>query len=139
MRSGAFAADAKARFVVVQGHAWLPVWRETKNIREATRDREQLRLLSAYAAILNSNPFQRLLAIYSPRVAGGQYDLSVRYVRHVPVPNVASLWADERTRSSVDELAVLGAGDRRVDSQWLATADSLVEHLYGRELLEHLQ
>jgi len=40
---------------------------------------------------LNSRVAVALLREFSPHVAGGQLDLEHKYVRHVPMPNLATL------------------------------------------------
>lgn len=60
----------------------------------------------AYLAILNSGPFESLLRLFCPRVQGGQYNLSRRFVESIPIPDLS----DENQSSSdlVQELSVIG-------------------------------
>ena len=44
----------------------------------------------AYLAMFNSAVFDRLLALFCPRVQGGQFDLSNRFVDKVPVPDLSN-------------------------------------------------
>lgn len=81
----AFARDLDGGMAVVQANAWFP----TKAlIKEAAggiiRD-----LLTMYWWLLNSRVVVALLREYCPNVAGGQLDLEHKYVRHVPLPNLA--------------------------------------------------
>jgi adenine-specific DNA-methyltransferase len=92
---GSFAFDEYARFAVVQGFGWT--WRDTTPMPAATP--------WAYVAVLNSRVFSGLLANFCPTVRGGQYDLSVRFVKNVPLPNLAS---DDFTAHAIGELAEHG-------------------------------
>ena len=135
---GSFAVDCEASYIIVQGFAWMPKW------TRASDDDEQSELLAftlgsrevlaAYAAILNSDTFARLLRIYSQHVAGGQYDLSWRFVRHVPVPNVSALMADERTGHVALALAEIGQKYESAEPLRRHRAERLVVELYGRDL-----
>ena len=57
---------------------------------------EILDILAAYVALFNSTAFIRLLSIYSPNVAGGQFDLSWRHVAPIFVPNLYELSLDPK-------------------------------------------
>ena len=94
-------------------------------------------LLAAYAAILNSPVFiHHVLKIYAPHVAGGQFNLSTRYVNSVPIPDLLALTTYERTGEIVHRLAELwreegyGGRARREMAR-------LSESLYGEEFLRH--
>ncbi len=43
----------------------------------------------AYLAILNSELFSELLAASSSSMAGGQWNLSTRYVQNIPLPKLS--------------------------------------------------
>lgn len=134
---GAFAADLEARYVVVQGYAWLgkegmgDEW--LNGVGLGPRD-----LLNAYVAILNSSLFHRLLGYYAPQVSGGQLNLSPRYVRHVPIPDIGALLLDERTVEAVWRLSKLGNGDRRLDGVLLEAVDEITGRLYGMDDLDEV-
>ncbi|MCY3812376.1 MAG: N-6 DNA methylase [Gammaproteobacteria bacterium] len=136
--SGGFAADLEAVHVVVQGYAWFPKWEVPAGISKAHEGEPVKDLLAAYVAIMNSTPFQRLLRVFSPHVAGGQFDLSPRYVKHVPLPNLPVLMADERAGGAVSTLADLVLGESRMDGGSSRVADDLTGQLYGLEVFEHL-
>jgi adenine-specific DNA-methyltransferase len=78
--SGSFAWDAAGEHIVVQGHSWLP--------RPEFRDEFSENAASAYVALLNSDEFEKLVRARASQVAGGQFDLSKRYVDDVPLPNL---------------------------------------------------
>ena len=126
-KPGGFAMDLDARYIVVQGYAWLPKW---------TTSSTQLPLedaLAAYMAIMNSTPFGRLLEIFSPHVAGGQCNLSPRYVKHMPVPDLPALYDREATNPTITLLAELGHSPRFSHSNWRSRVDRLTTTLFGGE------
>ena len=135
--AGGFATDLEATHVVVQGYAWLPRWEVPMDINEDEGEPFE-ELLDTYAAIMNSSPFQRLLRVFSPYVAGGQFDLGPKYVRHVPLPNIPVLLSDERAGRAVSSLANLARSDDPTVRGTSEIADDLVMQLYGRKVFEHL-
>jgi hypothetical protein len=80
----AFARDFSGNLAVVQANAWVPkdplVRADSERIYET---------LTAYWWLLNSRVAVALFKEYCPNVAGGQLDLENKYVRHVPLPNLA--------------------------------------------------
>lgn len=126
---GSFATDFGARYIVVQGYAWFPKWTPKSS------DLPMQDILAAYMAVMNSTPFARLLKIFSPHVAGGQFDLSALVVSPIPVPHLPSLAADERTGRLVARLAGLGNAPQFSDPDWRATADRLTKRLLGSDIL----
>lgn len=135
-RPGGFALDLKAELVVVQGFAWIPKWIEQSD------DEETIALLTdslcAYAALMNSNPFEKMLALHSPHVAGGQYDLSPRYTINIPVPNLVELGRNQRAGRLVAELAKLGRNPRITDRDWVLMAERLTIELYGGDFFKQI-
>ena len=93
-------------------------------------------VLSAYMALMNSRVFTRLLEIFSPHVAGGQFDLSPRYVNVIPIPNLPALVADERIGQAITDLASLGIRPRMTDVDWLVATDRITIELYGGDILD---
>ena len=129
---GSFATDLEARYIVVQGFAWFPRW--TASLAGfLTQD-----VLAAYMAVMNSTPFARLLEVFSPQVAGGQFDLSARYVKPIPVPHLPALSADERTGQLITDLAKLGNKPRFSDPDWRAMADRLTTELFGGDIFNQV-
>lgn len=78
-KKGSFAWDEGGDYVVVQGYAWL-----IKGLG-GTLSRE---IWLAYLALINSDLFEALLSATSDNVGGGQWNLSIRYVRHLPIPKL---------------------------------------------------
>jgi adenine-specific DNA-methyltransferase len=81
----AFARDLKGSLAVVQANAWVP----TESLSAGVDDGTTRELLTAYWWLLNSRIAVALLREYCPNVAGGQLDLEKKYVKDVPLPNLA--------------------------------------------------
>jgi SAM-dependent methyltransferase len=133
---GGFAADQAGAFVVVQGFGWLPKWIKAREAEEGedegpTASNQDGVLLSAYVALFNSALFGRLLELHSAYVAGGQYDLSPRYVDHMPVPLLADLIADERLGAAVVSLGRMGEAPDPLNRSWASEVSRLASALYG--------
>jgi len=77
--AGYFALDKSGDYVVVQGFAWIP---KREDMYEKTN--------YAYLTILNSKFFSKLISSKSIHVSGGQWDLSDRFVKNIPLPNLLS-------------------------------------------------
>jgi hypothetical protein len=138
--SGGFSTDIEAEYVVVQGHAWLPRWLPTndQNAAEDIDDASKLTLetiLYAYAALMNSTGFSSIIEVFSPHVAGGQFDLSPRYVNSIPIPDLPSIVADMDGGSIVGQLARLGREPQPENRSWHARVEGLVADLYGTQLV----
>jgi hypothetical protein len=140
---GSFALDASARFVVVQGFAWFPKW---DNIEPEAAEEAPIELgsfsspdlLAAYLAVFNSAPFHRIVSLLSSHVAGGQFDLSPRFVNLVPIPDLIVASADETLGSRVSRLVALGNEPRPELREWSTAVDRIVTGLYGSELFEQI-
>lgn len=78
-----FALDADGDHVVCQGWAWLP--RRAAQER-APRDDDKLRALKLYCALFNTQFFFQLVREFSTNVAGGQIDMSPKYIATIPCP-----------------------------------------------------
>jgi SAM-dependent methyltransferase len=136
---GGFTTDLNATFVVVQGFAWFPKWHEAPADHEAeVVGLSTDELLCAYAGLMNSSRFGRVLELFSPHVAGGQFDLSPRYVEVIPVPNMADLARDERAGKLIARLAELGRQARLADADWRISADRITTELYGGDFFEEV-
>lgn len=79
-----------------------------------------------------------MLALFSPHVAGGQFDLSPRYVDMVPIPNLSDLARDERTGHLVARLAALGRDPRPADADWRISAERITTDLYGGDFFDEV-
>lgn len=125
---GGFVGDYDAEYLVVMGHVWTP-----RAILAEPND-ESLPLadiLSAYVALFNSSPFAKLLSLYAPHVAGGQFDLSARHVNPIPVPDLRALSCDPQTGRLVSDLSTLGRSLDVTDPNWRGKTAQVVAGLYG--------
>ena len=89
-------------------------------------------------ALCNSAVFAKLLGLYAPHVAGGQYDLSTRHVGPIPIPDLQLLALDPVTGRAVRALGILG---RQVDlssADWRRGAAETASYLYGGINLDDL-
>lgn len=114
---GSFALDQSGRHVVVQGYAWLP------KDAGALDDVYGLALTGLFAA----PSIDKLIAAVSNNLAGGQWNLSARFMNNMPFPN---LWSRE-LRTVAEMLARAGAmlsAGEMVDE---AELNDLVAHAYG--------
>jgi adenine-specific DNA-methyltransferase len=132
---GGFAADLDAEYLPVMGHVWLP---KTALIDDDTQQLSTSEILSAYTALLNSSVFIKLLSLYSPHVAGGQYDVSSRHVGPIPIPNLRELSVESRKGRWVQELARNGKLIDLADPLWCTRTAQLVTDLYGTPALANL-
>jgi hypothetical protein len=90
---GDFVVDENARYVPLHGYAWF--FRGNRG-RSLAIDGALVQILRAYYSLLNSPTFARLLKVFSDPVAGGQFNLSVRFVRPIRIIN----WRLPRTAFS---------------------------------------
>ncbi len=132
---GGFVGDYGAAYLPVTGHLWRPksVLTECDNEALSTDD-----ILAAYVAFLNSAPFVKLLALYAPHVAGGQFDLSLRHVGPIFLPNFRELSLDPDRGRLVSALATLGKAIDLSEPAWRAKTLQMVTELYGARILEDL-
>ncbi|MBI2841930.1 MAG: hypothetical protein HYX78_00865 [Armatimonadetes bacterium] len=125
---GSFAYDRLGEFVVVQGYAWF--WKGECN--EYGKEEEEFfgsDFSLAYLAILNSPSFEAMLACFCPRVRGGQFDLSPRFVNRVFLPDLSD---DLRVSSdTVQRLTQLGHRIHEGDMPAFEALDKIVAEVYG--------
>lgn len=158
---GGFALDPDGKYVVVQGFAWFLRHGASADLgepeltllddcddeqgdfieaeaAEAASVMSELDLLAAYLALFNSSVFEKLLATFSSHVAGGQFDLSWRFVRAIPIPDFAALWRGEGRASEIARLVELGAEPKPEDRIWSRQVERLLYGFYGADLLDSL-
>lgn len=157
---GGFALDPDGTYVVVQGFGWFlrrdaTVDQAEPTLDVANGDNDQADfieaedadeaasishndLLAAYLALFNSTTFEKLLSTFSSHVAGGQYDLSWRFVRSIPIPDFEPLWRREGRASEIAHLIELGGDPDPDDRVWARQVDRALHGFYGTELLDLL-
>lgn len=134
-RAGSFAWDEHGKAVIVQGHGWTPTKALEHSTPHVTADGDlgfSPLFFAAYAALLNSRLFTLLLGEFCNHVAGGQYDLSKRFVDNIPLPNLPMLAQDKEKGFAVAELDRIGVAASRGSAVASgATIDELVGLLYA--------
>lgn len=114
--AGSFAWDFEGEFVVVQGYVWEPV--------QPYEDSQRLGL--ATVAIMSSGMAADLIAAVSNNLAGGQFNLSKRFMSKMPFVRIT----DEQLRAQIEQLASIGLAISRGDSFSPELRDRLVEDLF---------
>ena len=135
---GGFSTDIDGVFIVVQGFAWFPKWEGSSGEDGDLVVFPRRQLLCAYAALMNSQRFGRILELFSPHVAGGQFDLSPRYVDAIPMPDLGTLASDERAGRLITRLAELGSEPRLSDADWRVATDRITSELYGGDFFDQV-
>jgi adenine-specific DNA-methyltransferase len=135
---GSFAFDESGEFVVLQGHAWLPSSASRRSRARDTRSRYNwsTALQRAWVALLNSRPFDALLAEFCPRVQGGQLNFSLRFVRHIPVPDLPSLASQGGNADRLLEHIAHIQPSQFTDGKAEVQIDEVVAQFYGVPLTE---
>ena len=105
---GGFVGDYEGEYLVVMGHVWSPRQILLDLDNEALPSTE---ILAAYVALFNSGPFVKLLSLYSPHVAGGQFDLSARHVNPIPLPDLRSFSLDPSKGRRIQRTCQTGSED----------------------------
>ena len=126
---GGFVPDIQGKIAVVQGYAWY--FKSPNDAQGIIGDTQVPELVMGYAALFNTSIFERLVSVFSMTVAGGQYDLSPRYVNGVPCPDLLQHCIDGTKASLVFELCDLGKEIDPSDERWMSGADRLVSSIYG--------
>ena len=136
---GGFTIDRVPQFLVVQGYVWFPKSGEPDDETEEEATALPVDdLLCAYLGIMNSRRFSSVLELFSPHVAGGQFNLSPRYVKHIPIPNLAELARDERLGRLISRLVELGREPRGSERSWTESADRITTELYGGDFFDRV-
>jgi hypothetical protein len=132
---GSFAFDNDGSVAVLQGFGWL--WKEAAIAADTAEAYESWDAIGfadsllpwAYLCLLNSSVFEDLLESSCPRVQGGQFDLSPRFVNRIFLPNLSNDLAV--TGDLVRELAQLGRRIHAGDMPELAEIDEPTARAYG--------
>ena len=144
--SGSFAYDATGEYIVGQGFGWL--WRAAQVDEHSDEEYSEdsitqdtltdafydSNLPHAYLALLNSPVFERLLAMTCPSMNGGQFNLSIRFVNTIHLPDLSD--SNIMPSEVVEQLALLGrdiAQGRPVSRQTLSATSA---RAYGIPLPE---
>ncbi|MBP1884981.1 HsdM family class I SAM-dependent methyltransferase [Sinorhizobium mexicanum] len=140
---GSFAFDESARYLPSTGHVWspkrvaLPAFDEleaegAEGLVEATTKE----VLRAYVPVLNSRVFTRLVSFRSVTIAGGQFDLSSRFVSRVYLPDLWEKATNPLYSDYVRALAQVSRAVERGHNTHNVDVERLVAYLYGVPELE---
>jgi adenine-specific DNA-methyltransferase len=129
---GDFVIDEESRIVPVQGYAWY-LRSGFKSLADRDIDVTNAVLLG-YSALLNSRTFSRLLDVFSESVQGGQFNLSARFVRPIPLPDLSSVEYIGHTL----ELVSLARASDRFSPTWQRAVENIASALWGLDLVSAL-
>ncbi|RRH90109.1 hypothetical protein EH240_33455 [Mesorhizobium tamadayense] len=144
---GSFALDEDARYLPSTGHVWSPKL-QSHRVQPSQNDNPasdavdepeesdidasvSLDVMRAYTALLNSRAFMKLVSFRSVTIAGGQLDLSSRFVSPVFLPNLWEQGEDPLSGAVVRQLARATITNERGQSPNPTDIDRLVGRLYG--------
>ena len=88
-RRGSFAFDAKGEYVVLQGYGWGWKGYDDDQDNPEVAPFERSPLPWAYLALLNSDVFEVFTEYFCPRVRGGQFNLSDRFIARAFLPDLS--------------------------------------------------
>lgn len=114
--AGSFAWDENGEYVVVQGYSWDP----------RSPDMARAEIGHAVVAVMSSGIAGQLIAAVSNNLAGGQFNLSKRFLSRMPFVDMS----DERLAQQVTNLAVMGEAIGRGGAVDAGLLDRLVEDLF---------
>ena len=130
--AGSFVLDVNAEYLPSTAHVWIP---KLSIVRPETIDEigeeVELDILRAYTALLNSEIFAQLVSYRSVVVAGGQFDLSSRFITGTFLPNFWEKMIDSSNGIYVAQLARIQSEVRHASHASQRDVDQLVALLYG--------
>ncbi len=131
---GSFALDEHGKLLPSTGHVWTPKQMDqyiSEGEDDDVAEAALLDVLYAYVTLLNSHAFMRLVSLRSVTIAGGQFDLSSRFLAHVHVPDLREKARDPLYAGHVRMLANVGRATRKKDVLSSNEIDRTVALLYG--------
>lgn len=131
---GSFALDEHGQLLPSTGHVWTPKHADQyllKGEEEDVAAAALLDVLSAYVTLLNSHAFMRLVSLRSVTIAGGQFDLSSRFLAPVHLPDLWEKARDPRYAGHVRAMANVGRDTQKKVLLSSNEIDRLVALLYG--------
>lgn len=131
-QSGDIAVDSDGQFIPLQAYAWFLKRDRRLDSAKATAISEVV--LRAYAVLLNSQVFTALLNIYSDSVQGGQFNLSGRFVKPIPLPD---LFGPDMV-ALTGTLDTLWSDKRRLSPFWHDDVNQISRRAWGSELVDSL-
>lgn len=137
---GSFVLDEAAQFLPSTGHVWSPKddvlscdlsAMDNLSHAEGASEAANIEVMRAYVTVLNSRSFVRLVSFRSVTIAGGQYDLSKRFLNRVYLPNLWEKSLNPVLAEYVRELARHSHGAKDRSGIQNGHIDRLVARLYG--------
>jgi hypothetical protein len=133
---GAFVGDYEGAYFAVMGHVWtlksrVDIGAGLSDDDAPTEQLEERDFLAAFVGLCNSSVFVKLLSLYAPHVAGGQFDLSARHVAPIPIPDIQVLSLDPSIGRAIRTLGFLGRNVDVGSSDWNRKALDAASYLYG--------
>jgi adenine-specific DNA-methyltransferase len=139
---GSFALDPDGRYLPSTGHVWTPKGpicadnqdeeaEIAENSGEGVGAAASIEVMRAYVALLNSSVFVRLVSFRSVTIAGGQFDLSSRFIAPVFLPNLWEKAVDPIDAGQVRHLARIALAAERGEVAQAADLNQVVAKLYG--------
>lgn len=125
-KAGCFAVDITGEFVVERGHGWII--KKSKLKKEKLTDQNEEDLNFAYLAFFYSDFFNKLLALYSKQIAGGQYYLGGKFVNDIPIPDLTL----EENIGLANELIFYGKkiSDSGINEEEKTLLNKIIESVY---------
>lgn len=134
---GSFALDEAGQYLPSTGHVWTakrgattPPQEHEDGWIEGVAEEGSLDILRAYVTVLNSRPFVRLVSFRSVTIAGGQFDLSSRFVAPVHLPDLWERSENPLYADQVRTLMRLARAAARGEASSIEI-DRIVASLYG--------
>lgn len=130
--AGSFAYDDRGRFVCLHGYMWK--WNGGEITITTDEDKPENVLFEdtdvpwGYLAILNSSVFEFMLSCFCARVQGGQFNLSIRYVKNIPIPDLVGGNVPGDVINELVQIGVVMASGRDFDQ---ARLDNIAGRAYG--------
>ncbi len=139
---GSFALDGDGHYLPSTGHVWTRKGTISANhpdeeielgeeVGEGVGHAVSVQVLRAYVALLNSRAFVRLVSFRSVTIAGGQFDLSSRFLAPVFLPDLWEKAEDPILGEHVRRLARIAVALERGEIVPAGDVDRLVARLYG--------
>jgi hypothetical protein len=135
---GSFALDEDGTALPSTGHVWMPkrspliaVEEHLEEGGEGLAEATSTEVLRAYTALLNSSVFIKLVSFRSVTIAGGQFDLSSRFLTPVFLPDLWDKAEDAIFGEHVRRLAAVTNATQRGEVISASEVDRLVAYLYG--------
>ncbi|MDE2106065.1 MAG: SAM-dependent DNA methyltransferase, partial [Patescibacteria group bacterium] len=122
-----FALDEQGNHVVCQGWAWMP--RRAAQER-SPRDDDALRSLKLYCALFNTDFFFQMVREFSTNMAGGQIDMSPKFISAIPCPSWSEIAERLLSVPNVDVVESRPPYDEAISTAYTMREDVALR-LYG--------